>query len=628
MALYEKQQLEAGFRLGDWQVLPLRSSIERGDETIRLEPGVMDVLMALARRNGDLVTRDQLVDEVWGGRATADGPIDRRIAALRKAFGDQSEPRQYIETLTKRGYRLLKPVELPEPEPETRPVDPPATVAGDSGLVRWAVGLAAVAVVVWALWPRADMSGFESIAVLPFDNLSQDPGDEYLVLGFKQELVQTLLTIDGLMVKNVHSKDMGQSVEEIARELDVDTVLYGSLERTGNVIKVRFTIETGQDGVTLEAGNVSGDRDDLFSLQEQLAQLVQKELYPEATQVLTSRSKPASPEAYNEYLLGYYAFDRRGQPGFLEEAIERFEATISLDPQFGPAYLQLATAYALLPDYRGADLEEYNSLAIETVDTGIERDPSIEAAAGAVYGFVHHKRKEWRRSQEAYERALSGRVVDVNAFNWYSRMLASVGDLHGALDIARRGRELDPDSPVLNSRLAMSYTWLGNNEQAREYFELSNRLGAGGPTHLMAYAFLLSRVGDLEASFNAAEQGLGAAGLEANWLGPMFEALADPAAAGRALAAVDAASKAGQMTAQVEVVVRTILGDLDGAMRIAERLEEPGEVFEMDLLFAPELSPLRLHPGFEPLMVRLGVAAYWQSNSCVFVDGNVSCPDA
>lgn len=633
MLKFEEEQLDPGFRLGEWTVLPQRSAVRRDDETIRLEPGVMAVLIALARRDGDLVTRDELVDEVWGGRATADGPIDRRIAALRKAFGDRAEPRQYIETLTKRGYRLLQPVVLDAPDPRVtsddavRPIARHVPAPG-SGLARWFVGLAAALVVVWALWPRADTSDFESIAVLPFENLSPDPGDEYLVVGFKQELVQTLHAIDGLTVKNVRGESANRNPEDIAGELDVDTVLYGSLERTGDVIKVRFTIETGPDGRTLEAGNVSGKRDDLFSLQEQLAQLVQRGLYPEVSQVLASQSKPASAAAYDQYLLGFYAFDRRGQPGNIEEAIERFEATIDLDPQFGPAYLQLATAYALLPDYRGADLLRSNERALATVDEGIKRDPSIETAAGAVYGFVHHKRKEWRRSQAAYERAVNGRIVDVNAFNWYSRMLASVGDLHGALEVARRGRELDPGSAVLNSRVAISHSWLGNDEAARDYFEVANQLGASGPTHLMAWALLLARVGDSTASYEAALESNDMADLDSTWLDPVFAALADPSLAADALEAVVAASEAGQLTEQVEVVVRTMLGDVDGAMRIAERLEEPGEVFEMDLLFTPELLALRQHEDFEPLMERLGVAAYWQSKRCRFVDGNLSCPDA
>ncbi len=623
MPLIELDKLQQGFRLGEWDVLPQRASVRSAEGSQRLEPGVMRVLLALAQRDGDLVTRDELVDEVWG-RPTADGPIDRRIAALRKAFGDRVEPRQYIETLPKLGYRLLKPVEFPDAPAEALP----EVLGRQPNLVRWLVGLATVAFVSWILWPQPAVSRFESIAVLPFDDLSATAADDHLVFGFKEELVQTLHSIEGLTVKNVRKPPGASNSQDLARDIDVDTVLYGSLQRSGDLLKVSYTIENRLDGVTLAAGDVSGPLDQLFQLQERLAQQVQAELYPDASQVLVSRSRPANADAYNEFLLGFYAFDRRGQPGNLEIAIDRFRSTIDLDPRFGPAYLQLATAYALLPDYRGADLAESNRLALATVDDGISVDPNIEAAAGAVYGFVYHKQKRWRESQAAYERAVGAQFVDGNAFNWYSRMLSSVGDLQAGLAVARRGVNLDPGSAILQSRVAISYTWLGRNDEALRHFRLANELGADGATHLLAYAFLLNRIGNTDASYSAARRAVDIDGLAGDWLDPVFAALADAAAAPAAIEAVNAASSSGDMTAQAEVVLRTILNDVDGAMDIAELLEEPGEIFEMDLLFTPELLELRRHPRFPGLMKRLGVVDYWQSNGCMFIDGDVSCPDA
>ena len=621
--------LNRGFRLGEWEVLPQRACIRSGDEDIRLEPGVMKVLLALAQRNGDLVSRDELVDEVWG-RPTADGPIDRRIASLRKAFGDREEPRRYIETLPKLGYRLLKPVEFADPAKAGDDVLPPTTSATRPLRFRGILGVGGVivaAVAAWLLWPQPRPAGFDSIAVLPFENLSSIAEDEALVFGFKEELVQTLHNIRGLIVKNVRASSGQRDAADIAKQIDVDTLLYGSLQRSGDTLKVSYTIETARDGATLEAGNVSGPADRLFELQELLAQQVQAELYPQLSQQLVSRSRPASAEAYNEFLMGIFAFDRRGQPGNIETAMARFRATIALDPDFGPAYLQLATAYALLPDYRGADLEESNSLALRTVDRGIEVDPNIEAAAGAVYGFVYHKQKRWEASRSAYERAVNAHFVDGNAFNWYSRMLGSVGDLVSGLEIAERGLELDPTSAVLNSRVAISYTWLGRNDDALRFFRRSQDVGAAGTTHLLAYALLLNRIGEISQSHAAARQGLEMAGLDGGWLDPFFAAIRQPAEAQFALEAVDAARDAGELTAQLEVVLRTLLGDIDGAMSVAERLEEPGEAFEMDLLYTPELRPLRRHAGFLPLMQRLGVQAYWRANRCAFRDGEVSCPE-
>ena len=234
----------------------------------------------------------------------------------------------------------------------------------------------------------------------------------------------------------------------------------------------------------------------------------------------------------------------------------------------------------------------------------------------------------WAESEAAYERAVTAQFVDVNAFNWYSRMLGSVGDLYGSLRVARRGVELAPDSAVLNSRVAMVYTWLGDDDAALSYYERANALGADGSTHLMAYALLLNRMGKVEQSYAATRTGVEMEGFSGEWVDPVFAALVDPAAASEALEAVNAASDRGELAAQVEVVLRTFLDDVDGAMDIARRLEEPGEVFEMDLLYTPELRRLREHPEFPALMRRLGVQSWWRQNNCTFTDGDVSCPDA
>ena len=110
-----EDELRQGFRLGDWEVLPLRGVLRRDGREEKPEPRVFGVLIALAKRDGDLVTRDELVDELWDGRPTSDEPINRCLSQLRRHLGDKSRPHRYVETLTRRGYRLLQPIEPLEP---------------------------------------------------------------------------------------------------------------------------------------------------------------------------------------------------------------------------------------------------------------------------------------------------------------------------------------------------------------------------------------------------------------------------------------------------------------------------------------------------------------------------------
>ena len=170
-----EDELRQGFRVGDWEVLPLRGVLRKGDREEKPEPRVFGVLIALAKRDGDLVTRDELVDELWDGRPTSDEPINRCLSQLRRHLGDKTRPHRYVETLTRRGYRLVQPVELLEADEPDAPAQ--AAVMQEARAAPWkpaAAGLlvAAVAWLAWTLWPPGDV---RSIGVVPFENASQDP---------------------------------------------------------------------------------------------------------------------------------------------------------------------------------------------------------------------------------------------------------------------------------------------------------------------------------------------------------------------------------------------------------------------------------------------------------------------
>jgi DNA-binding winged helix-turn-helix (wHTH) protein/TolB-like protein len=620
-----KEELDKGFRLGDWEVIPSRRILRRGDEELTPEPKVFGVLMALALRGGDAVTRDELIDEVWDGRPTGDEPINRCIAQLRNHLGDK-RPYRYIKALTGSGYLLQEKVVLNEPDPAKANLVP---VRASSRGLRAVVVLALIGMAVMVIWKSIEPppSGVRSIGVLPFVNVSGNPDNQYIAEGFKTELVKALQQIPDVVIRSGRDAYPTKSASEIAGILDVDSVLLGSVNRSGDELKVSYELFDRVDNMTRIGGTLTGDIDKLFAFQGEVADAVHNDIVGTTEQHLVSSSRPSNFEAYDSYLQGAYAFDRRGNDDNLEDAIRLFEETLRLDPGFGPAYLQLATAYALLPRYKGASLENSNHKAIEKVEEGIIADSSIRDAAGAVYGYIYHNQKEWAKAELAFQQATNAAVVDSNAFNWYSRMLASVGRLDAALEQALRAFELDPDSAVVNSRVALSYSWLGDAEKASEFFERSRRLGAEGTTHLMGWALFLSREGDLDKSREIAKIATGNGGFPPEWIDPVISGLFDAEMSAAALQAVNDAVSTGEMPRQIEVVARTMLGDIDGAMQVANLLEQPGEVFEMDLLWIPEFRPLRQHPDFLTLMERLGIVEYWSLHACEFEDAAVSCAD-
>ena len=624
-----EDELRLGFRVGDWEVLPLRGVLRRGGHEEKPEPRVFGVLIALAKRDGDLVTRDELIDELWDGRATSDEPINRCLSQLRGHLGDKSRPHRYVETLTRRGYRLLQPVELLEPSGQDAPPTPAANTAAPAA--RWkpiaaALFVAVLAWLAWVLWPPGD---FRSIGVMPFENASQDSANDYLVAGFKDELVNTLHNIPDFTVKSSRVVHTGEEVTSIASSLGVDAVLSGRVHRNGDELQIFYTVEDGRNGDVVATAEIEGPVSEIFQLQEDLARMVRRDLFGQSSQQLISGTRPANFGAYDRYMRGLYAFDKRqGSGNSLEEAIELFQETIRLDKNFGPAYLMLATAYVLLPTYRDAPADEMSRAAIATVEEGVAVDPGIGDASNAIFGFVYHQQMQWLKSEEAYRAATSSEVVDPNAFNWYSRMLASVGRLDDSLAQALLALELDPTSAVINSRVALAYLWLGDTRKAEEFFERAGKFGASGPTHTMGYALFLFREGRSAEAYGVTQEAARMAGSSDAWIAPVFAALDDPALRDAAISAVDAAAKQNGISRQIEFITRTVLGNLDGAMRVARLLESEGEVFEMDLLFIPEVAPLRERADFADLLEALGIAGYWRERGCSWTPAGAVCEAA
>ncbi|MDJ0918579.1 MAG: winged helix-turn-helix domain-containing protein [Woeseiaceae bacterium] len=622
----DNSDLSAGFRTGDWLVYPARRVIVRDDEEFTPEPKVFDLLETLASRNGDIVSKDELIETLWDNRAMSDEPLDACLYKLRKALGDK-RPYRYIETLPRRGYRLKTPVEpleaidardarvSPESEPEPQ----------QSGWLLPALGAAVLAIIIWTVWPGKPPESDTVIGVLPFENLSAMEGNDYLVGGFKEELVNTLHTVPGLSIVNSRLSYDDLETTEVARKLGVSVVLQGSVQRVGENLKISFVMSDGDDGSVMVSELMEGRVESLFELQSELATAVRGHILGEADQEPITRKKPTSFRAYDTYMRGLYAFDRRGTATSLDDAIALFKETIEIDPDFGPAYLKLATSYTLLPTYRSMSMSEASELALSALDRGTAVDPSIDEAASAVRGFFHHMDMDWLSAEVEYRRAVDADIVDPTSLLWYSRMLASVGRLDDSLSVAIRAREMDPTSAMVTGRVAMAYTWIGDYENANELFERANELGAGGQTYLLAYALCLYQRGEIGKSLAVTAGAFEAAGINAEWVAPLFAAFENPELASEALAQLDESAMSGTLPIQVSLVGRVLLGDIESAFGVASRLADEGEIFEMDLLFIPQFKPLREYEGFDGLMSEVGLTDYWQQKQCTWQGRSFAC---
>lgn len=625
----ETNNLRAGFTIGEWQVLPDRNLLRSQTDEAGLERLAMDVLVVLAARQGELVTKDDLVDAVWHGRPQMDDVITQKVSLIRKALGDMSRPHRYVETIFGRGYRMKMPVTLPE-----RPSGEAEDVVSRRGYwLALAGGIAAITAVFVMVFVKPDGlpqdaadARMSSVVVFPFQCSNEQ--DDYLCDGFSATLSSTLSQLDGLqIVKSRTPYPANQTDIEIAQRFGVNGVIWGNVNRVGAALAINVDLVDGRSGYLEFTRVYNTDMDTLIDTQEQVANDVRRSIRGDESPTLMTSSRPANFQVLEQLWKADYEFAKRS-PVSIRKAIDFYKQTIELDPGYGLAYVRLAYAYALLPDYSHEGRDEMYTKALETAAKGVQMDSSIQIRAATVYGFVHHKRGDWIAAQNYYEQSLAGDAGLAETHQLYSRLLASVGRLEDSLEQAKRAREMDPDSAVLVSRLAISYYWMNDVENAKYLFELTvDRPDLVLPINDMAYALLLLSQKEYRKATVFARTALENANQDSSWVEPVFNGLENPEQKEEALKLVHLLAENDLLPPNIQITLWTLFGHIDEAMEIARRMENEGEIFEAELLFSPDFRLFRQHPGFLPLMDATGIAGYWDEFGCRWQADRVQCDD-
>ncbi len=624
------------FTVGPWQVSPQLGQLERDGAVQHLEPKVMQVLVALAERPGEVVSKQQLMEQVWESRTVGDEVITRSISLLRSCFGDNPKTPKYIETLPKLGYRLIaESGETSLTSGEVSSGIDRSSIRRSKGL--WlAARLVALGVLLTAgyWWSNSQSEtsvsrNISSVAVLPFVNMS-GPEQRYLAEGISEQIISTLGALPDVDVAARRSsfrfRDSDIDVREIAQQLGVRAIVEGSVRRSGDMLRVSAQMVDGQTGYQLWSDTIDGDIEDAFDLQERVSTALARELLnTSSTQVPSVKlAPPKSFAAYDAYLRAQYAFNRRTKED-LSQAIELYKESIALDKYYAPSYLGLAYSYLLLPSYSKEDASTYYDRALATIDQSATVNPASEPIGASVRGFILFKRGQWIASRAAFEQALSNAYVEPTTFQWYSQMLASVGQLERSLEMAQRGREADPLSPVANSRLAIAHLWLDQNDQARHFFDIANSLGLTTSVHLEAYTLLLLReqrfdeVNQLVARIQQA-QGQQSAGFEL-----AMQAITQRATRPEALVELRVAMDQQQIAPRIGVLLWALLNAPDQAAAAALKLVEQGDLFEYELLFISELEAVRAIPDFQRALDQMDLHEYWSAVGCEWSESMLRC---
>src|SRR6185312_1185125 len=316
-------------------------------EPVSLEPKALRLLLYLIENRGRLVRKHELFDAVWADAAASESALTRSIGLLRKTLDDNSREPRFIETVPTAGYRFIAHVDTtlaPEATTTQFPTAPnPGPAPQTSSAARWYRHLTAIVVAclllpatIWLLATRSHATPIRSLAVLPLDNLSGDPSQEYFADGMTDELITELARIPNLRVVSrtsvVAEKDAHRPLPEIARQLNVDAIVEGSIVRAGDRIRITAQLIDARTDRHLWAQSFEGPASDVLSLQDSVAQ----QIAARASLVLAPPSPrpPVNPAAHDAYLLGRYFFHKQDVP----HSLESFQQAIQIDPTYASAY--------------------------------------------------------------------------------------------------------------------------------------------------------------------------------------------------------------------------------------------------------------------------------------------------
>lgn len=612
----------------------------KGHTQIKLQNRPLAILELLIRRAGEPISRVEIRDHLWpdGTFVDFENNISSAVGKLRAALGDSAVESKYIETVGRRGYRFIAEAEwLPPaaaasatpPDPQTAPLTPAPGVPPRRFWQRrsWAAMSVALFLLTAVLgfgwqqeWTR-DRAAVSNVmlAVLPFANLTGDANQEYLSEGMTEQMVATLGKIDPARVQVIARTSVMQytnttkPLRDVARELGVQYLLEGSVRRQGSKVRITAQFIDARRQTQLWSREYDRELHDLLQVQDEIAQSIAREIRhalhdsePPAESV-KGLQHSASYEAYDHYLRGRYLWNRRTRAGF-EQAIQEFQKSIALDPQFAPSYAGLADAHALMSSYGFRPPREDIPHARAAALRALALDPELANAYVSLALIREDYDWDWTGAEEDFRRAIELDPNYATAHHWYAEFLAYQGRFEEALAAVERARKLDPLSLIIAvDRGAILY-------YARQYDRAVQQLSSlidlehSSPRAWAILAVSHAERGRFQEALQAVEM------LEASdgrpWApGVRAQVLykkGDRAAAARALAESETRLRShGLDVSRTSALVLAIAGDADRAMALLEKAYAEHSTVMTTLKVEPAFDPIRADPRFQSLLFRV-----------------------
>lgn len=562
-------------RFGAFELDFRASELRKKGTKIKLQEQPFQILQVLLQRPGETVTREELQQKIWPSDTFVDFDhgLYNAIKRLREALGDSAENPRFVETLSRRGYRFIRKIER-------------------------------------------ETSRIRSLAVLPLENLSRDPEQEYFAEGLTEALITTLAKIGELRVVSRTSAmqytGVRKPLREIARELEVDAIVEGTVLRAGRRVRITAQLIDASRETHLWAESYERDLRNVLALQSEVAQAIAREIRIKLTpqeQAHFAQVQPVAPKAYEAYLRGRYCWNRRSGEGF-GKAIQYFEQAIAEDPTYAAAYAGLADCLSILALWSLVSPDEGCGKAKELALQALEIDSSLAEAHASLAWATMLYDYDFAAAEREFERSIELNPRYATAHQWFGMSLALMGRYEEGYTELKRAIRLDPSSSVIQWGLGFVCLFARRYDQAIEQFEKTLELDpnsaqaqTGSGLAYLGKAMHQPAI----AAFRKAEQ-LSRGALVA-YLGDAYAAAGYPDEARRILEQLEELSKQRYVSPFLVGRIHTALGKKDEALRWLETAYRERDAWMVLLKTDPRLDDLRPDPRFKDLLRRMNFPA-------------------
>ena len=626
------------YRFGAFELDLMTGELKKHGIRVRLQEQPSRALQLLLQNPGEVVTREELQKHLWptGTFVDFDRSLNRAIVRLRQSLGDESEAPRYIETVPRRGYRFLTGVRtVTHVNGQTRPRSellaagpanspPPSSVT--TSRTRFVLHIIAIVAVTLAAaasllpGPIASVLSWRqglrirSVAVLPLKNLSGDSAQDYFADGITDEITTNLARINSLRVVSATTsrkyRETGNSLQQIARELNVDAVVEGSIARSGSRIRVNAQLIDAHNDAHVWAQIYERDAGEILEIQDSIALEVANQVHANLSREERESFdllKTVVPDAYDAYLRGRNELGKQRQEA-LRKGLEYFQQSVALDRLYAPAYSGMADAYSLLANYGGMPPNEAFSRAKSSALKALDLDHTLAEGHTSLAYVRHHFDWDWAGAEEEYKQSIQLDHSNAITHLRYAEFLSNEGRHDEAIREVRLAHELAPRSLVVQSNIGRLLYYARRYDEAITELKViladdSKRVYARIYLALcyeqkQMYPEALAEFQQVATAFNG-QEGVGIAHLYAS-MGKAEDAR-------RIVSVQEQPPPDGVQDWFYVAGVYAQLGDKDNAFLWLERAYENRDFFLTLIKVDPQMDLLRSDPRFQDLLTRIAL---------------------